>query len=426
MRVAVIGAGIVGVTTAFELARDGQQVTVFERRASVAEEASFGHAGLLSMADIGAWASASLPATWLRQLIGRPGALQLARPWSGQQMAWLWRYWRARSAEQLMANHQRLHRLASYSKGRMQALAAELELGHEQSQGCLVLLRSAGDLAAARSGLKLMADLGLPFELVDAPQARQFEPGLNSQMALHAAVHLPQDGVGNCRQFAHLLRAQAQSLGARFQFQRSVRKITAGPEPVVHHAGSQPDSPVLQEEFDAVVICAALGSVDLLRPFGLRLPLAAVHGHTITAPLQQVDQQRHGGPRSAVLDDRHQITISRLGDRVRVSGGAELGGPLQQAREATIKRLYKVLDDWYPGCAQMSKLQHWNGARPSLPDGPPLVCASTAQGVWLNLGHGANGWALACGSARILADKLAGRSAEIDTEGLNLSRLLPT
>ena len=425
MRVAVIGAGIVGVTTAFELARDGQKVTVFERRASVAEEASFGHAGLLSTADMCAWASASLTTTLVRQLTGRPGALQLARPWSGLPLAWLWRYWRARSAEQLLANHQRLHRLASYSQGRMQTLAAELELGHEQSQGCLVLLRSAGDLAAARNGLKLMTDLGLPFELVDAQQARQLEPGLNPHMALHAAVHLPQAGVGNCREFAHLLRAQAQLLGARFQFQRMVLGITAGPEPVVRHAGSQPDSPVLQEEFDAVVICAALGSVDLLRPFGLRLPLAAVHGHTITAPLQQVDQQRHGGPRSAVLDERHQVTISRLGDRVRVSGGTELGGPLRQPRETTIKRLYKVLDDWYPGCAQMSKLQRWTGARPSLPDGPPLVCASTVPGVWLNLGHGGNGWALACGSARVLADQVAGRSAEIDTEGLTLSRLSP-
>ena len=129
------------------------------------------------------------------------------------------------------------------------------------------------------------------------------------------------------------------------------------------------------------------------------------------------------GPKSGVMDEAFKVAISRLGQRVRVAGGAELGGSLDRHSEAAVATLYKVLDDWYPGCAALSQVQQWKGARPMLPDGPPVLGASGAPGVWLNLGHGSSGWALACGSAGVLADLIAGRTPAIDIEGLDLQRL---
>ncbi|MDT7835464.1 D-amino acid dehydrogenase [Aquabacterium sp. OR-4] len=422
MRVAVIGAGIVGVTTAFELSSDGHAVTVFERRGSVAEETSFANAGVVAPGYVTPWAAPGMPAKVLRHLLGSHAPVRLGRPWASGQLGWMWRWWRACSAPVWQANRARMHRLARYSQAHLASLGEQLRIDYEQSRGYLVLLRTPRDLAGNRGSLKLLAELGVRFHLVDGARARAIEPGLNPDTPLHAAVHLPDDGVGNCRQFAHLLRGEAQRLGAQFRFQRSVLAIEAGSQPQLRHADAA-GLDARSEPFDAVVVCAALGSPALLKPLGLRLPLAPVHGYSISAPLRLVEGHPDFGPRAAVMDERFKVAISRLGQRVRVAGSAELGGRLDRHDARAIATLYKVLDDWYPGCAQLAQVQQWKGARPMLPDGPPLLGASGAPGVWLNLGHGSSGWALSCGSARVLADQIAGRTPAIDTEGLDISRL---
>jgi len=153
----------------------------------------------------------------------------------------------------------------------------------------------------------------------------------------------------------------------------------------------------------------------------VRVPLAPVYGHSITATLRDP----LNAPRSAVMDERYKVAISRLGQRVRVAGSAEIGGAPDVIHPAALQTLYKVLHDWFPGAVTVqSGVQKWKGARPMLPDGPPLIGPSGIPGVWLNLGHGSSGWALSCGSARVLADLVGGRAPEIDLEGLGLERLL--
>lgn len=427
MRVAVIGAGIVGVTTAHALARDGHAVTVFERRGTVAEETSFANAGVVAPGYVTPWAAPGMPAKVLASLLSRHSPITLARPWAPGQLGWMWRWWRACSAPVWHANRSRMHRLARYSQQQLQQLTQDLQLGHEQRQGYMVLLRNEKALAQARGGLKLLAELGANFHLIDAAQARRIEPGLNAETPLHAAVHLPADLVGNCRQFALLLKTEAQRLGAQFKFHRSVIGLTADQQPSVRHTqalahGGAAGAPQ-EDRFDAVVVCAALGAPALLRGLGIRLPLVAVHGYSISAPLRQLEGHPELGPLAAVMDEQYKVAISRLGHRVRVAGSAELGGRLDHLRDDAIRTLYKVLDDWFPGCAQLGQVQRWKGARPMLPDGPPVLGASGAQGIWLNLGHGSSGWALSCGSAQVLADQLAGRPPAIDVEGLDIQRL---
>jgi D-amino-acid dehydrogenase len=148
--------------------------------------------------------------------------------------------------------------------------------------------------------------------------------------------------------------------------------------------------------------------------------MVAVYGYSVSAPLREP----LNAPRSAVMDERYKVAISRLGQRVRVAGSAELGGSLEHKRASSLRTLYKVLHDWFPGAAQFSNgVQEWKGARPMLPDGPPILGASGVPGVWLNLGHGSSGWALSCGSARALADLVAQRTTELDIEGLGVERL---
>jgi D-amino-acid dehydrogenase len=416
MRVAVIGAGIVGVTTAYELAVDGHEVTVFERGTAVADGTSFANAGVVAPGWVAPWAAPGMAWNVLRQMAGRHAAVRVSPTVLATAAPWLWRWWRACRPAVHMANRRHMHRLARYSRDRLDGLTQLLRLDYERSLGCMVLLRGERELAAARNGLKLLADLGAPFELMDAARARAVEPGLNPATELRAAIRLPLDAVGNCRQFAHLLKGQAQQLGVTFCFRQDVRALHAGrPVRLLLADGEQ--------HFDAAVVCAGVASAPLLAPLGLHIPLLPVWGYSVTAPLRELDHVPDLGPRSALMDERYKVTISRLGRRVRVAGGAELGGRGERFHPAAMATLYRVLDDWFPGAAQMAKVQRWKGARPMLPDGPPLIGRSGHDGLWLNLGHGDSGWALSAGSARALADLMGGRPPAIALDGLGVERL---
>jgi D-amino-acid dehydrogenase len=431
VRIAVIGAGIVGVTSAYELAADGHEVTVYERHAAVASETSFANAGVVAPGYVTPWAAPGMPLKVLRHLFGRHAPVRFGGANALRQLPWMWRWWRACRPAVYQANRGRMYQLARYSSQRLHALTQNLQLEYEQARGLLVLLRSARDLAQAQGSLRLLAELQVSFELLDAEQCRRLEPGLSAETPLHAGISLPRDEVGNCRQFAHLLKALAQQQGARFLFQHDVLNLRAGDKPVVaardlSAAGPGHDGrsgPVGQDEFDAVLICAGHQAQRLLRPLRLALPIAPVYGYSITAPLSLSELPTALGPRGAVMDEKFKVAVSRLGKRIRVAGSAEIGGPPQAMNAAALATLYKVLDDWFPGAARLSQASAWKGARPMLPDGPPVLGRSRAPGVWLNLGHGSSGWALSCGSARLVADLMSGREPGIDLSGLGPERL---
>ena len=401
MRVAVVGCGIVGVSSAYELALQGHEVTVFERRASVAEECSFANAGVLAAGTAAPWAT---PIRWR--------GLSMV-----SQAPWLWRHWRAKRPDVRAANRAAMLRLAQFSRDRLLELTRTLHLDYEQMPGYVVLLRSERDLQTAQRDLALMRELGVPHDVVDAARCRVLEPGLNADRPLHAAIHLPQDGVGNCRQFAHLIKAQAQRLGAVFRFDTVVRGLKPGARPSLETADGQ------RHDFDALAVCAGAQASALLSPIGLKLPLAPVHGYSVTAGVRHVDGHPPMGPRAALMDERFKVAITRLGQRIRVAGVAEIGGATGAIDPAALRTLYRVLEDWFPGAALTHQAQHWKGARPMLPDGPPVLGASGAPGVWLNLGHGSTGWAMACGSARVLAEAISGRAPPLDISRLGVNRL---
>ena len=443
MRIAVIGAGIIGVTTAYELAGDGHEVSVFERQGNVAAEGSFANAGLVAPGYVTPWAAPGMPGKVLAHLFSRHAPVRLRAGMSPSTIGWLWKWWRACRLRTYQANRLRMQRLAFFSRARLHGISQGLQLDYERNEGYLVLLRTPGDLALAQPGLALLNSLSTRFDVLDADQCRAVEPALNTETPLRAGIHLPDDEVGNCRQFAHLLRLEAQQRGASFRFHTRVMGLEPGATPrLVHLPAGQdvaavrprkasrrqtydtellPVEPVT-ETFDAIVVCAAMGATGLLGPLGLGLPLQAVHGYSVTAPLR-IDEHHQVGPRSALMDERYKVAICRFGNRVRVAGSAEIGGSLEHHDKRTLSTLYKVLHDWFPGAAQLAQAQVWKGARPMLPDGPPLIGPSGIEGVWLNLGHGSSGWALSCGSARLLADLMVGRTPAIDTEGLGVERL---
>lgn len=414
MNIAIIGAGIIGVTTAHELAADGHAVTVFERHASLAEEGSFANAGIIAPSWAAPWQAPGLAGKLSQHMLAGRASLRMVRPLSAADVSWMRRWFAAREPARHAANRVRLQRLALYSRHRLHEISERLAYTFDRSEGYLVLHRSEKDHRLAQPGLTALRELGVPFHEISASEARQLEPALHPLTPLAGAVHFPQDEVANCRQFAVIVRDAAEQWGAKFEFNATVTGIVS----------TQPATLRLENEteprrFDAIVLCAGVQSAALLAPLGIRLPLRPVYGYSISAHIPEPIN----APRSGVMDEHHKVSITRLGQRVRVAGMAEIGGHPAHLEDRALRTLYQVLADWFPSAARLSKgVQIWKGARPMLPDGPPLIGTGGAPGLWLNLGHGASGWTLACGSARVLADQIRGQVPQIDTEGLGLER----
>ena len=414
MKIAVIGAGIVGVCSAYELARQGHAVTVFERHGSVGEETSFANAGVVAPSYVTPWAAPGMPWKVLQHLLGRHAPVRLGWP-SGADLRWMASWLKACRSANYMTNRERMQRLAFYSREQLHNTVARERLEFDRSEGYMVLLRSAKDLDLAQKNLDFLRDAGVTYKLLDPPQALAIEPALNPETPLHAAIHLPQDEVGNCRQFALLIKQQAEDMGVRFAFNTTLLPLSRHQPLSLQVKGSRTELP-----FDAVVVSAGVASLPLVQPLGLHLPMIAVHGYSVTAAIRN----HLDAPRSGLMDERYKVSISRLGQRIRVAGSAEIGGSTQRHHPGALRTLYKVLSDWFPGGAKISdSLQIWKGARPMMPDGPPILGASGIPGVWLNVGHGSSGWALANGSAKVLCDLISGRQPDIDISGLGIDRL---
>ena len=418
MKIAVIGAGIIGITTAYELAVDGHEVTVFERRGAAAEETSFANAGVVAPGSVTPWAAPGVPGKVLGNLLSRHAFVKLSLPLSGGDLAWMWKWWRACKLETYLVNRARLQRLAFYSRERLHQLTAELQLDYDRAEGYTVLLRSEKDSRMVQPGLQVLRDAGVAFSEINAEAVRKIEPAINPDTEFLGGIHLPSDEVANCRQFALLLKDKARDLGVNFQFNTTVAQLNRDQAASVLIADES-----TPRQFDRVVMCAGLASAALLKPLGLNIPMAAIYGYSISAPIREP----LNAPRSALMDEHYKVAISRLGNRVRVAGSAEIGGSLNKNRASSVQTLYKVLHDWFPGAQNANTgagVQLWKAARPMLPDGLPIIGDSGISGLWLNLGHGSSGWALSCGSARALADVMAGKAADIDMSGIGIERLV--
>jgi D-amino-acid dehydrogenase len=419
-RVAVVGAGIVGTCTAWYLCRRGFDVTVFERRDDVARETSWGNAGVIAPGYVTPWAAPGMPRKVLSYLFAAEAPV-LFRPVASAALArWILAWLRECELARYRVNKSRMQRLAFYSRSQLYALRAELGIDDGRRPGYLQLLRSARDLTMIGPARALLQENGVPHRLLDAAECRTLEPALASGTALAGGLHLPEDESASCPAFAQGLARAARDAGVRFAFGRTVSNLVVeGRAAVGLRVAGGPDPAPVVRRFDAVVVAGAVDSLPLLAEHGIRLPIWPVKGYSTTLPLARPDR----GPRRAMIDEAYKVAITPFDGHIRVAGTAELGSHRLEPRPAALRTLVKVGRDWFPDAADWSAATCWVGARPMTPDGPALLGRTPIAGLFVNMGHGSTGWAMAAGAGRVVADVVAGRPPEIDLEGLTLDRL---
>ena len=422
MKIAVIGAGVVGIATAYELALDGHEVSVFEKNSAIAEESSFAISGVIATSFFHPLSTSAWPTEGWSVLGDGPSAISLTRYAHMRDIRWLWGWKRRPNAAIFKLRVEALHGFLHYSQARLHQLVQQNGLAYEATNGQLALVQSEAALAKLQRKLATLTALSVPFKVLTPDEARAKEPGIDAQFPVHAAVHFPQDETVNARQFAHTLKEQALALGVQFNFDCHVSHIGTGPSPCLAVQGRQGEV-----SFDQVVICtgvatAASAATAATAVAGLnenRIPLTMVHGYSISLPVRE----SLNAPVAAVFDCKTATQLVRLGNRIRVSGNYELGNRPASATALATRPLFHLLQTLFPGGAKFQQgTQIWKGTSTFTPDGLPLIGASTKTGVWLNIGHGHNGWAMASGSARLICDLISQKPPEIDSKTLSPNR----
>ncbi len=414
MKVMVLGSGVVGVTTAYYLARAGAQVSVLDRAAGAALETSYANAGQVSPGYSTPWAAPGIPLKALKWMFQRHAPLAIRPDGSLWQLRWMHSMLRNCTASRYAVNKERMMRVAEYSRDCLRELRAETGIEYEQrSAGTLQVFRDPAQFDAAQRDIAVLRECGVEHRLVQRDELEDIEPALaGARDRLVGGLQLPGDETGDCRMFSVELARRAQQLGVRFEFARQVQALRADARRIT---GVLADGELLQA--DAYVLAFGSYSRALLLPLGIGLPVYPVKGYSLTVPL--LDEAL--APRSTVLDETYKIAITRFDRRIRVGGMAELAGfdlRLNPRRRATLEM---VTGQLFPG-GDLGAAEFWTGLRPMTPDGTPLLGPTRYANLLLNTGHGTLGWTMACGSARIVSDQLLGRRTDIEARDLALDR----
>jgi D-amino-acid dehydrogenase len=415
MKVIVLGSGVIGVTTAWYLAEAGHEVVVLDRQAGPALETSFANAGEISPGYASPWAAPGIPLKALKWLFMRHSPLFIRPSLNPSLLRFALAMLGNCTAAAYERNKARMVPLAEYSRDLLRALRSETGIAYdERAQGTLQLFRTEKLLAGAAQDVAVLSELGVPHELLDAEGCVRAEPALaRVREKFVGGLRLPGDETGDCFKFTGELRDLAAARGIDFRYGVAIQGLLAEGDRL---AGVATDQGAVAG--DAYVLALGSHSPLLLKPHGIHLPVYPVKGYSLTVPITDPT----GAPESTVMDEKHKVAITRLGDRIRVGGMAELDGysaALHPRRRATLEH---VVSDLYPAGGDARAGAFWSGLRPMTPDGPPVIGPAKFRNLWLNTGHGTLGWTMACGSGRVLADLVSGRASAIDNRPLGLDR----
>lgn len=416
VKVLVLGAGVVGTTTAYYLQRAGHEVVVLDRQQTSAMETSFANGGQIAAAHADPWASPATPLKALKWLGHKEAPLLFhflrfdPRLW-----AWCFRFLQNCTAQRTEINTERTLRVALHSRKCLKELRGELNLSYDQrEEGILHFYRDQKEFDLAVAAAQTMRKYGLDRKVLSPQECVACEPAL-SHIAddLIGGVYSADDENGDAHKFTQAVERSARLNGVDFRFNHIIEKLIVEQGRV---QGIKTNHGVLKA--DAYVVCMGSFSPFLLREHGINLPIYPARGYSITLPLSQPQK----APTVSLTDDEFKLVISRLGARLRVAGTAELGGYGTDINQVRANFILNKTMELFPGCANPDDVEFWAGLRPKTPDSVPVIGKTSIDSLYLNTGHGTLGWTMSCGSAQVITDIIEGKTPEISLSGLSYDR----
>ena len=416
MKVVVMGAGVIGVTTAYYLAKQGAQVVVIDRQTGPGLETSYANAGQLSYGMSSPWAAPGIPMKAVKWMFMKRRPLFIWPLISPTMWKWCVQMLRNCNAESYRINKGRMVRISSYSRDVMPELIAETGIEYDgRAQGTLQLFRTEKQVKDSRADQDILAEYDSPFEVLDPDACIDAEPALAEVRGKFVGgLRLLADRTGDCRLFTMALTEKCAEMGVEFQYGQSIKSIV-----IENGKVAGVDTEIAGRITGDAYVCA-MGSfaVNVLNPIGIKLPVYPVKGYSVTLPVTD----DAFAPQSTIMDETHKVAITRLGDRIRVAGQAEIAGYSDRLGPHATDTVKHVISDLFPKGGDITRAEGWTGLRPMTPDGTPVLGPTQYDNLFVNTGHGTLGWAMACGSGRAVADVVLGKTPEISFDGLTAAR----
>lgn len=415
MRVLVLGAGVIGVTTAYYLAKQGYEVVVIDRQLDVADETSLANAGQISPGHASPWAAPGIPLKAIKWLMQPHSPFSVKLTSDPFQYQWMLQMLRNCTAARYVVNKERMVRLAEYSRDCFDALRADTGIEYEgRQQGTTQLFRSQQQLDSVTQDIAVLERMGVAYELLSTSEIARVEPALAAVAdTLVGALYLPNDQTGDCNLFTRNLADMARELGVEFRLGCTVQSICSSGDRIT---GVYIDD--ILETADQYVVALGSYSRALLKQLAIKIPVYPLKGYSLTLPI--IDPAM--APQSTIVDETYKVAITRFDQRIRVAGMAQISGfdlSLNPKRRETLEYVTGLL---YPQGGDFTQAEFWTGLRPATPDGTPIVGKTAYRNLFLNTGHGTLGWTMSCGSASYLTDIISKRTPQIRGEGLDMFR----
>jgi D-amino-acid dehydrogenase len=412
MKVVVLGAGLLGVTSAYFLRQQGHDVVVVDRQATPAAETSFANGGQISVSHAEPWANPSAPLKVL-QWLGKEDAPLLFRLRADARQ-WLWglQFMRECTPARTRHNIEQIVRLGTYSRDTLQQLRRDTGLQYDQrTQGILHFYTNPKEFESAEAPAAQMRALGCDRQVISADEAVRLEPALaHVRDRLAGATYTAEDESGDANRFARELVRLCEQAGVEFRMSHTVTALRETGGTIDHVEATDVEGRFQRIRGDAYVV--AMGSLSplLVKPLGIRLPIYPAKGYSVTMPVRDASKAHQ----VSLTDDEYKLVFSRLGDRLRIAGTAELNGYDRDLNRVRCEAIVRRVEELFPGAGDASQAQFWTGLRPATPSNVPIIGRSKLPNLFLNTGHGTLGWTHACGSGKSIARIVSGLAPEVD------------
>lgn len=416
MHIAILGGGVLGVASAWYLAKSGHQVTVIDRQDSVAQETSLGNAGMISPGYSSPWAAPGVPIKaigWMLQDLA-PFMINV-KELDGYTLSWMTKMLANCNTRSYQTNKARMLRIAEYSRDCFVDIRKELNLDYDGRQlGTLQLFRKQKQIDALQKDIQILKELGIEHQALDMNGCIEYEPALiHAQEKFVGGLRLPGDETGDCFKFTTSLAKECEKLGVVFKMNTRIERLNESNGKIV--SVTTDTGAVTADAF----LCA-LGSYSpqILKTVGINVPIYPIKGYSLTLPIE--DESR--APQSTIMDETYKVAVTRFEDRIRVGGTAEIASYNLDRPDKRRASVDFVIQDMFPGAVDVAKAEFWSGLRPMTPDSTPILGGTKYSNLFLNTGHGTLGWTMSLGSAKFVSDVINKKTPDIDPEGLSIER----